>query len=71
MITNESREPHGSLALCFQKGFVFVGGGAADVAHSRQFADVQLPVLMGRIVEVKGGEDFLLCDLRADAHIRP
>ena len=31
---------HGFLSLCFQKGFVFVGGGAADVAHSRQFADV-------------------------------
>ena len=29
--------------LCFQKAFVFVGGGAADIADSRQFADVQLP----------------------------
>ena len=28
----------------FQKAFVFVGGGFADVAYSRQFADVQLSV---------------------------
>ena len=33
--------------LAFQKAFVFVGGGAADVADPCQFADVQLPVLVG------------------------
>jgi len=27
-----NREPHGSLFLCPQKGFVFVSGGVADVA---------------------------------------
>ena len=36
--------------LPFQEGFVFVGRSAADVAHSRQFADVELPVLVGGIV---------------------
>ena len=41
--------------LRFQKAFVFVCGGAADVAHSRQFADVQLPVLVGGIVAEKFG----------------
>ena len=33
----------GSRYLCFQKALVFVNGGAADVADSCQFADVQLP----------------------------
>ena len=36
-----------SLLLRFQKALVFVGGGAADVADSCQFAAVQLPILMG------------------------
>ena len=40
--------------LCFQKALVFVGGGAADVAHSCQFTDVELPVLVGGIVAEKG-----------------
>ena len=49
--------------LCFQKAFVFVGGGSADVAHSCQFADVQLPVFVGGIVAKEKsslfeGEDF-------------
>ena len=30
--------------LCFQKALVFASGRAADVAYSRQFADVQLSV---------------------------
>ena len=53
------------VSLSLQKGFVFVGGGAADVAHSRQFADVQLPVLMGGIVPEKGRGDVVF------AHLRP
>ena len=35
--------------LYFLKGFVFVGGGAADVADPCQFADVQLPVFVDGI----------------------
>lgn len=31
----------------FQKALVFVGGGAADVAHSCQFADIHLPGFSG------------------------
>ena len=50
--------------LCFQKAFVFVCGGAADIAHSRQFADVQLPVFVGGIVPQKGGGDVLFAYLR-------
>ena len=46
------------------KGFVFVGGGAADVADPCQFTDVQLPVLMGRIVAEKHGVDVLFTHLR-------
>ena len=38
------------VSLSLQKGFVFVSGGAADVAHSCQFADVELPVFVGGIV---------------------
>ena len=53
------REPHGSLFLCFQKVLVFVGGGSADIAHSCQFADVQLTVLVGGIVAEEGGGDVL------------
>ena len=49
----------------FQKCFVFVGGSAADVADSCQFADVQLAVLVGGIVPQKGGGDVLF------AHLRP
>ena len=41
-----NREPGSRFPLPFQKGFVFVSGGAADVAHSRQFADIELSVLM-------------------------
>ena len=47
------------LSLCLQKALVFVGGGAADVAHSRQFADVELPVLVCGVVAKKGGGDVL------------
>ena len=53
-----------SLLSRFQKALVFVGGGAADVAHSRQFADVQLPVFVGGIVPQKYGGDFLFCGRR-------
>ena len=53
-----------SLLSRFQKAFVFVGSGAADVAHSRQFADVELPVFVGGIVPQKGGGDVLLVHLR-------
>ena len=38
---------HGFPFSRFQKALVFVGGGAADVAHSRQFTDVELPVFVG------------------------
>jgi hypothetical protein len=48
---------HGFPFSRFQKALVFVGGGAADVAHSRQFADVQLPVFVGGIVAEKGSGD--------------
>ena len=51
--------------LCFQKAFLFVAGGAADVADPCQFADVQLPVFVGRIVPQKRGGDVLF------AHLRP
>ena len=37
------------VLLFLQKGFVFICGGAADVAYSRQFADVQLPVLWAEL----------------------
>ena len=50
--------------LCFQKGFVFVNGGAADVAHSRQLADVELTVFVGGIVAEKTCRDVLFADLR-------
>ena len=51
--------------LPFQEGFVFVGGGAADVAHSRQFADVQLTVLVGGVVAEECGGDVLFAHLRS------
>ena len=51
--------------LCFRKGFVFVCGCSADVAHSRQFADVQLPVLMRGIVAEECDGDFLFTHLRS------
>ena len=50
--------------LAFQKPNVFVGGGAADVANSCQFADVQLPVFVGGIVPQKYGGDVLFAYLR-------
>ena len=50
--------------LCFQKGFVFVGGCSADIAHSCQFADVELSVLMGGIVTEKTCGDVLFAYLR-------
>jgi hypothetical protein len=49
----------------FQKGFIFVCGGAADVAHSRQLADVQLPVFMGGSV-FRGILKYLHRPLAAD-----
>lgn len=52
------------LYLSFQKGFVFIGGGAADVAQVCQFADVQLPVFVGGIVAEEGGGDVLFAYLR-------
>ena len=60
----------GSRYLRFQKALIFVCGGSADVAYSRQFADVQLPVFVGGIVSQKYGGDgwfpgfkMLLCCL--------
>ena len=50
--------------LYFQKALVFVGGGSADVAYSRQFADVELSVLMGGIVTEKTCGDVLFAYLR-------
>jgi len=50
--------------LYFQECFVFVSGGSADGAHSRQFADAQLPVFAGGIVAKKGGRDDLFAHLR-------
>jgi hypothetical protein len=41
--------------LCFQKAFVFVGGGAADIAGPCQFADVQLPVFVSTKKELIAG----------------
>ena len=52
------------VSLSLQKGFVFVGGGAANVAHSRQFADVELSVLVGGLVPQKCGGDVLFTHLR-------
>ena len=52
------------VSLSLQKAFVFVGGGAADVAYSRQFADVQFPVFVCGIVSQKGGGDVLFAYLR-------
>jgi hypothetical protein len=47
--------------LCFQKFYVFVSGGSTDVARSRQFADVQLPVFVGGIVAKEGcGDDLFV-----------
>ena len=60
------RMEHRSLAfILLPKANVFVGGGAADVAHPRQFADVQLLVLMGGIVPEKYRRNVLF------AHLRP
>ena len=50
--------------LCFQKAFVFVGGGAADVADPCQFTDVELSVFMGGIVAEKTCGDVLFAHLR-------
>ena len=50
------------LFLCFQKSNVFVGCRSADVAHSRQFADVELPVFVGGIVPQKYGGDVLFAE---------
>ena len=52
------------VLLFLQKGFVFICGGAADVADPRQFADGQLPVLVGGIVPQKGSGDVLFTHLR-------
>ena len=54
----------GSRFLCFQKALVFVGCGSADVAHSCQFADVELPVFVGGIVAEKTCGDVLFAYLR-------
>ena len=43
---------------------MLVDGGAADVAHSRQFADVELPVFVGGIVAEKTCGDVLFTHLR-------
>ena len=53
-----------SLLSRFQKALVFVSGGAADVAHSCQFADVELPFLVGGIVAEECGGDVLFTHLR-------
>jgi len=50
--------------LLFPKSNVLVGCGSADVAHSCQFADVQLPILMDGIVVQKGGEDVFFAPLQ-------
>ena len=52
------------VSLCFQKALVFVGCGSADVAHSCQFADIQLLALVGGIVAKKTCGDVLLAYLR-------
>jgi len=52
---NRLRERFCVPFLSFQKALVFVNGGTADVAHSRQFADVELPVFVGGIVAEKHG----------------
>ena len=62
-MNDERGVDYGSLFLCLPKGFVFVSGGAADVAHSRQFADVELPVLVSGIVAKKGSRDILFANL--------
>ena len=49
---------HGFPFLRFQKALVFVGGGSADVAHSRQFADVELPVFVGGAMPEECGGDI-------------
>ena len=54
----------GSRYLRFQKALIFVGGGSVDVAHSRQFADVQLPVFVGGIVSQKYGGNVPFPHLR-------
>ena len=54
----------GRSFLSFQKVFVFVGGSPADVAHSRQFADVELSVFVGGVVAQEGGGDVLFAYLR-------
>ena len=50
----------GSLFSRFQKAFVFVGGGAADVADPHKFADVQLPIFIGGIMSQKGSGHILV-----------
>ena len=52
------------LYLVKEKSNVFVGGGSADVAHSCQFADVELPVFVGGIVPQKYGGGVLFAYLR-------
>ena len=52
------------LYLVKEKSNVFVGGGTADIAHSRQFADIQLPVFVGGIVAEKTCGDVLFAYLR-------
>ena len=50
---------HGFPFLSLQKGFVFVSGGAADVADPRQFADVQLTVFVSGIVAQKCNREII------------
>ena len=56
------------MLLCFQKSNVLVCGGSADVAHSRQFADVELTVFVCGIVAEKTCGDvlFAVCEIFLD-----
>lgn len=68
LFLSENKQTGSQVAPCsflsLQEGFIFISGGAADVADPRQFADVQLPVFVGGIVAEECGGDVLFTHLR-------
>ena len=51
-------QPTAPCFLCFPKCLVLISGCSADVAHSRQFADVPLPVFVGGVMAKDGGRMY-------------
>ena len=52
------------VSLCFQKRNVFVNGRSAQIAHPRQFCDIELPVLIGWIMRSEDCGDAVLGGLQ-------